>query len=206
MRAKRRLAAVSLASCAVLFLLGCGDDRRPIVLGTGEVTAGSGPSDHSTPNEITAEPTPEPTPEDSFDPSATCGPGPGTQQSPGGARTVPTPFTDDEAELDADGQAGNGRTVIVEEVQLARTDGFVAVCSLDDNLLLGSFPITRSTDDRSVRVTLDEPLTTTTQLLIVLYADNGDGHFDWATDPRVSGDEDDITDLEVERLTYRYAH
>jgi hypothetical protein len=200
-RATGRLAAVFLASCAVLFLLGCGvDDPRPITLGTGEVTAGSGPSDHSTPNDNSAEPTPE----ESNNSSDTCGPGPGTQQSSSGARTVPTPFTDDEAELDADGQAGDGRTVIVEEVQLARTDGFVAVCSLDDNLLLGSLPITRSTDDRSVRVTLDEPITATTQLLVVLYADNGDGHFDWATDSRVSGDEDDITDLEVERLRYRY--
>ncbi len=206
MRATRRLAAISLASCAVLFLLGCGVDRRPIVLGTGEVTAGSGPSDHSTPNDNTAEPTPEPRPEDSNDSAATCGPSADTQQSSGGARTVPTPFTDDEAELDADGQAGDGRTVIVEEVQLARSDGFVAVCSLDNNRLLGSSPITRSTDERSVRVTLDEPITTTTQLLVVLYADNGDGHLDWATDPRVSGDEDDITDLEVERLTYRYTH
>ena len=59
MRAKRQLAAVSLASCAVLLLLGCGVDRRPIVLGTGEITAGSGPSDHSTPNDSAAEPTPE---------------------------------------------------------------------------------------------------------------------------------------------------
>jgi hypothetical protein len=216
MRAKRQLAAVSLASCAVLLLLGCGVDRRPIVLGTGEITAGSGPSDHSTPNDNAAEPTPEdsapndnaagPMPEDSIESTASCGPSPGTQQSTSGARAVPTPFTDDEAELDADGQAGDGGTVILEEVQLARTDGFVAVCSLDDNRLLGSAPITRSTADRSVRVTLDEPITTTTQLLVVLYADNGDGHFDWATDPRVSGDEDDITDLEVERLTYRYAH
>jgi hypothetical protein len=211
MRAKRRLAAVALTSCAVLLLLGCGVDRRPITLGTGEVTAGSGPSDHSTPNDPSDQSTPndnaaEPTPEDSIDLPATCGPSPGTPQSTSGARTVPTPFTDDEAELDADGQAGDGRTVIVEEVQLARTDGFVAVCSLDDNVLLGSLPITRSTDDRSVRVTLDEPITTTIPLLIVLYADNGDGQFDWATDPRVSGDEDDITDLEVERLTYRYTH
>jgi hypothetical protein len=229
MRAKRHLAAVSLASCAVLLLLGCGVDRRPIVLGTGEITAGSGPSDHSTPNDNAAEPTPEDSapndnagplpedsapndnaagrlPEDSIDSPVTCGPGPGTQQSTSGAHAVPTPFTDDEAELDADGQVGDGGTVILEEVQLARTDGFVAVCSLDDNRLLGSSPITRSTAERSVRVTLDEPLTITSQLLVVLYADNGDGHFDWATDPRVSGDEDDITDLEVERLTYRYAH
>jgi hypothetical protein len=74
MRATRRLAAVSLASCAVLFLLGCGADRRPIVLGTGEVTAGSGPSDHSTPNDNAAEPTPE----DFHDSADTCGTSPGT--------------------------------------------------------------------------------------------------------------------------------
>ena len=43
------------------------------------------------------------------------------------------------------------------------------------------------------------------EILVVLYADNGDGHLDWTTDPRVSGDDDDITDLEVERLLYRYA-
>jgi hypothetical protein len=95
--------------------------------------------------------------------------------------------------------------VIVDEVQLALTDGFVAICTLDSSRLLGSSPIARSTDERSLVVTLDEPITTTTRLLVVLHADNGDGYFDWATDPRVSGDDDDITDLEVERLTYRYA-
>ena len=114
----------------------------------------------------------------------------------------PTPFRDGEAELDADGQTGDGRTVVVDEVQLARKNGFVAVCSLDERLL-GSLPIPRSRDEQSVRVPLGEPITATTQVIVVLYADNGDGHFDWATDPLVSGDLDDITDLEVERLTYR---
>lgn len=121
-----------------------------------------------------------------------------------GARVVPTPVRDDEAELDVDGQAGDGRTVHIAEVQLSRKPGFVVVCSSDDRLL-GLLPIARSNSERSVRVRLDEPLTRTTNLLVVLYADNGDGHFDWATDPHVSGDEDDITDIEVERLTYRYA-
>jgi hypothetical protein len=133
---------------------------------------------------------------------ATCGPVPG--QSRGGALAVPTPFRDDEAELDADGQTGDGHTVAVSEVQLSKTDGFVAVCTLDDRLL-GLLPIARSNDDRSVRVILDERITSTIEILVVLYADNGDEVFDWTTDPRVSGDNDDITDLEVERLTYRYA-
>ena len=133
-----------------------------------------------------------------------CGPIPGSRETGGGARAVPRPFRDDEAELDVDGQSGDGHTVVVAEVQLSRKAGFVAVCSPGD-LLLGSLPIARSNDERSVTVRLDEPITRTTQLLVVLYADNGDGHFDWQTDPRVSGDDDDITDLEVERPTYRYA-
>ncbi len=78
------------------------------------------------------------------------------------------------------------------------------MCAPDDRLL-GFHPIARSNNERSVRVRLDNPITATTNLLVLLYADNGDGHFDWATDPHVSGDEDDITDIEVERLTYRYA-
>ena len=94
--------------------------------------------------------------------------------------------------------------MIIEEVQLTRTNGFVAVCLLEDNRLLGSLPIARSIDEKSVRVSLAEPITVTSRLLVVLYADNGDGTFDGARDRLVSGDDDDITDLEVERLTYRY--
>jgi hypothetical protein len=217
MRSRRPIAAVVVASCVVL--VGCSLDRDPVVLRPGEVTAGSTPSDHASPSDTatgTATPdesavtaTPDEsavtaTPNESDDPATACGPNPDAPQSTSGARAVPPPFRDDQAELDVDGQAGNGRTVSIDEVQLSRTNGFVAVCTLDRTRLLGSHPIARSGDDRSVRVALDEPITTTTELLVVLFADNGDGHFDWATDPPVSGDDDDITDLEVERLTYRY--
>lgn len=223
-----------VVSCTVAFLVGCGPDRRSIVIGSGVVTAGSSRSGVGTPSATTATPTAadsstgtaSPTTDGSSDgtasptadgsndgtagpradepdePPAECGPIPG--QSGGGARAVPTPFRDDEAELDADGQTGDGRSVAVAEVQLSRTDGFVAVCTLDDRLL-GLLPITRSNNERSVRVSLDEPITSTIEILVVLYADNGDGDFDWTTDPHVSGDSDDITDLETERLTYRYA-
>jgi hypothetical protein len=213
---------MSCVSCVVCLLVGCGLDRRPIVIGSGVVTAGSSRSGEAEPAESTPTPTadesseitPTPTSEESDDSTASpaagdsddppaCGPVSGAEQSSDEARVVPTPFRDDEAELDADGQAGDGHTVTVGEVQLSSTDGFVAVCLLD-NRRLGLLPVTRSNDDRRVRVPLDEPITGTTRLLVVLYADNGDGEFDWTTDPRVSGDEDDITDLEVERLTYRY--
>lgn len=226
------MVALCLASFTTVFLVGCGLDERPIIIGSGVVTAGSSRSGQPTPGANTATPTATPTADsndgnDGNDGTATptadasddstatptddpgnsaegCGPIPGTRETGGGARAVPRPFRDDEAELDVDGQSGDGHTVVVAEVQLSRKAGFVAVCSPGD-LLLGSVPIARSNDERSVTVRLDEPITRTTQLLVVLYADNGDGHFDWQTDPRVSGDDDDITDLEVERPTYRYA-
>jgi hypothetical protein len=198
MRTKWHIAALSLVWCGVFSLAGCGLGPDPILLEPGVVTPGSGRVDHTAPNDNDARPTDD----DSNDLDAACGPSGDTQES---TPAVPAPFRDDHADLDVDGQTGDGRSVIVDEVQLALTDGFVAVCTLDSSRLLGSSPIARSTDERSLVVTLDEPITSTTGLLVVLHADNGDGYFDWATDPRVSGDDDDITDLEVERLTYRYA-
>ena len=95
--------------------------------------------------------------------------------------------------------------MFVEEVQLTLANGFVVVCSLDGNQLLGFHRIARSPRERSLRVTLTERLTTRTPLLVELYADDGDNSFDANTDSRVSGDDDDITDLEVERIIYRYS-
>jgi hypothetical protein len=198
MRTKWHIVALSLVWCGLFSFAGCGFGPDPVVLEPGVVTPGSGRVDQATPSDNTDRPTDE----DSNNVAAACGPSQDTQQS---TPAVPAPFRDDHADLDVDGQTGDGRSVVVDEVQLALTDGFVAVCTLDSNLLLGSSPIARSNDEQSLLVTLDEPITTTTRLLVVLHADNGDGYFDWATDPRVSGDDDDITDLEGERLTYRYA-
>jgi len=211
MQAKRaRVATLSLLSCAVLLLGGCGSDGNPTIVEPGVVTPRVSPTQSQTPNN-TASPTPgntaSPKPGNTASPKpdnspAGCGPGPG-HQSPGGAAVVPRTFRDDQAELDADSQTGDGRTVDVEEVRLSRA-GFVAVCSDDDdNRLLGLLPIASSTQEQAVRVSLDKRLTTTTKLLVMLFADNRDGHFDWATDPRVSGDDDDPTDIEVDHFTYR---
>ena len=195
MPAKRaRVATLSLVSCAVLLLGGCGSDGNPTIVEPGVVTPRVPPSQSPTPSNKSTSPTPDNLPDE-------CGPSPGTE--PDGGTAVPSAFRDDEAELDADSQDGDGRTVDVVEVQLSRA-GFVAVCSDDaDNRLLGLVPIPRSTEEQAVRVRLKERLTTTTELVAVLYADNRDGHFDWATDPRVSGDDDDPRDLEVDYFTYR---
>jgi hypothetical protein len=195
-----RAAALSLLSCGVLLLGGCGSDGNPTVVEPGVVTPRVSPTDQETPRPKSPSPSrsPSPTPDNSAD---DCGPDPGAK--PDGATAVPKPVFDDQAELDADGQTGDGRTVDIEEVQLSLADGWIAVCSDDNNRLLGLLRIARSTEEKSVRVTLDERLTTTTQLLVVLHVDNRDGHFDWATDARVSDDDDDPDDLEVDHLTYR---
>jgi len=193
---RSRLTAVSVLGCAVLLLGGCSSDERPIDLGPGVVTPGSAPTDQPAPTGQASSSRPEDTP-------ATRTPTARPTPSSSAAAAVPRPFRDDNAELDADGQLGDGRTVFVEEAQITRADGFVAVFADTGSRLLGSLPIARSDEDRPVTVTLDEPIHSPTELVIVLHADNGDGRFDPATDPRVSGDDDDITDLEVEHIRYR---
>jgi hypothetical protein len=93
--------------------------------------------------------------------------------------------------------------VQVEEVQLSRADGFVVISRFDTEQVLGLAPVKRSIDDRAITVTLEKPLESTTRLLVVLHADNRDGRFDPATDPRVTEDDDETPELEVERITYQ---
>ncbi len=63
----------------------------------------------------------------------------------------------------------------------------------------------RSSDERSLSVPLDQPITEATRLVAVLHADDGDGTFDPASDPRVTDDDDDDDDDEfkTDRFTYR---
>jgi hypothetical protein len=222
MRTRRRIAAASLMSCVAMLLVGCSDGV--VELPRSQVTpAAPVPAETTAPSPSPTEgspvtPTPSaspssPRPSKSLSPSrspnppggdvepATCGPAGGTT----GGRGVPPTFLDDDAELDVEGQPGNGQTVDIEEVQLSRKDGFVVICSLEDGRRLGLRRIARSNEERSVEVTLVPPLTKRTRLLAALFADiNDDGRFDWATDPIVSGDDDDPTDYEADDFTYRY--
>ena len=87
----------------------------------------------------------------------------------------------------------------VEDVRLARADGFVAVCWAQQSRLLGSLPIARSEDDRDYRIDLDERITETIGIVVLLYADDGDGRLDGATDRVVSDDDyEDTDDLEAD--------
>ncbi|HSK27547.1 MAG TPA: hypothetical protein VK894_11625 [Jiangellales bacterium] len=123
----------------------------------------------------------------------------------GGAAAVPAPFRDDDAELDVEDQSGDGTTVVVEEVRLSRTAGWLAVFAEDGETLLGHAPVEPSDDERRLDVTLDQPVTGTQTLLAVLFADDGDGAFDPAADPRVTDDDDDHDDddFKTDRFTYR---
>ena len=193
--------AVSLLAGAIL-LTGCTSDDRPTVLGPGVVTPGPvrtgepAPTDSPPPTEPSSS-----TASGRIDSPATKEPTASSTPSSSVAAAVPRPLRDEDAELDADGQLGDGLTVLVE-ARITRADGFVAVFSEDGSLLLGAQPIARSNNDRPVTITLDEPISSSTDLVLVLHADNGDGRFDPATDPRVS-DDDDETDLEVELMRYR---
>ena len=231
MTPKRHLAALSVVSCGLLLLIGCGTDPRPEVLGPGVVTPASSPSESSTsteepnasasssptptdsPSPRVASPSPTPSPVPSPTPSRTPSPDPdpdavcggGGTGSNAGPRPAPGRFPDDDAELDAENQHGNGRFVDVDDVQISRSNGFVAVCWREMGRLLGSARIARSDDDRDVRITLDERITKTIELGLILYADAGDGRLDGVDDRVVSDDDyEDKDDLAVEFLTYRY--
>jgi hypothetical protein len=170
-------------------------------------TSSPTPSDSPTqterpsPRASTASPTPAPPPR-----VFPAGCQPGGNQSPRNSnpRAVPPPILDEEAELEAESQRGDGRSVFVEEVQLSIADALVVVCSLDNNRLLGWLRVPKSNFERSERVRLQDPITADSRLLVVLLADDSDGDLDWGTDRRVTDDDDDVDDLEVENLTYRY--
>jgi hypothetical protein len=185
------LTATLLAGALALAACGNGDDETTSIGGEGGVVTSS------------------PAPDDATDGSgATDGPTPGddsTAPGGGGADAVPGVFRDDDAELDVEDQSGDGSSVRVEEVQLSRTDGFVAIFFENGDTLLGHAPVERSDDERRLDVPLDQSLTATARLVAVLHADDGDGVFDPATDPRVTDDDDDDhdDDVKTDRFTYR---
>jgi hypothetical protein len=176
-----------------LALAGCGnaDDETTTIGGEGGV--------------VTSSPAPGQATDDSGATGSPTAGDDGTAPSGGGADAVPGVFRDDDAELDVEDQSGDGSSVRVEEVQLSRTDGFLAIFTEDGDTLLGHAAVGRSDDERSLEVPLDQPLTETARLVAVLHADDGDGAFDPSSDPRVTDDDDDDDDddFKTDRFTYR---
>jgi hypothetical protein len=186
------LTATLLAGALALAGCGNGDDETTTIGGEGGV--------------VTSSPAPDQATDDSGATGSPTAGDDGTSTSGGGgADAVPGVFRDDDAELDVEDQSGDGSSVRVEEVQLSRTDGFLAIFTEDGDTLLGHAAVERSDDERSLEVPLDQPLTETARLVAVLHADDGDGTFDPSSDSRVTDDDDDDDDDDVktDRFTYR---
>jgi hypothetical protein len=185
------LTATLLAGAVALAGCGNGDDETTTIGGEGGV--------------VTSSPAPDQTTDDSGATGSPTAGDDGTASSGGGADAVPGVFRDDDAELDVEDQSGDGSSVRVEEVQLSRTDGFLAIFTEDGDTLLGHAAVERSDDERPLEVPLDQPLTETARLVAVLHADDGDGTFDPSSDPRVTDDDDDDDDddFKTDRFTYR---
>lgn len=99
--------------------------------------------------------------------------------------------TDVNADLKVEDQGGGGQRVRVDEVQISNGTGFVAVFSAR-GALLGSVKVSPTV--RRPVVPLSKRVPATSELLALLYADNGDGQFTRATDPRVVDDEGKFVD------------
>lgn len=109
-------------------------------------------------------------------------------QSP--AAVAERTITDPQADISVEDQVGGGRSVRVEDVQISNGTGHIAIYSAGGRLL-GSRnvgPLVRRTT-----VSLSRPVPRTSELLAVLYGDDGDGTFE-RSDPRVVDEEGDFRD------------
>lgn len=169
-------AFVNIAGVAALGLLlaACGDDAfESGQLGSGPVSVNG------------ASPTP------SGSGSGPSGP------TPGPPSNDVEPVTDTDAELDVPDQSGDGSGVQITEVNLSRGSGHVAIFTVAGELL-GSAPVSAAASP--VTVSLSTPVVSTSELLAVLYVDDGDGQLDIDRDALVL---DDDAEVEDEDFDYR---
>lgn len=133
------------------------------------------------------------------------------------AATRPAPVSVPGANVDADDQSGDGRTVVVRDVRLPGSPGWVVVRTDDDRdgRVLGAAAVAPG-QDGPVTVTLIEPVPVTgddDDLTAALHLDDGDGVFDATRDPAVldderdddRGDDQDADDVEDDDFDYRVA-
>jgi hypothetical protein len=106
----------------------------------------------------------------------------------GGAEPVAAVVRDPEAEVEAEDQSGNGSEVTVEEVELSSGPGHLVVVARESQTVLGTSAV-RPGSESSIAVTLAPPLDRDQTLAVMLFADDGDGRFDPATDGRIVDDE-----------------
>jgi hypothetical protein len=104
---------------------------------------------------------------------------------------------DPEAEVDVEDQTGDGRQVRLDEVEMT-SRGFVVVVSRPGQAVLGVAPVDSEREGFVVR--LERPVESNQSLVVMLFADDGDGKFDPAADGRIVDDEGEAV---VDDLFYR---
>ena len=123
-----------------------------------------------------------------------------TPTPPASSTIDPGTLNDAFAELELEDQSGDGSRVQVEEIRIGFDIGFIGIFDLEGNLM-GYAKVT--SQSQPVSVSLDTPVVASMELLGKLYADNGDGKFDPATDPAVL---DDDREMVFEAFDYRLSN
>lgn len=124
----------------------------------------------------------------STSPSSTTQPSPSASSSEGeseGEDSDATPANavfDYNAELSIEDQAGNGKTVVIEEFSVNIDNLWLVICTKSDRVLTA---LLTNNDSKPVTVTLDSSISASQELVAYLFLDNGDGRFDPQQDARV---------------------
>lgn len=108
----------------------------------------------------------------------------------------PNGFTDRWAEIDIDDQRGDGKSMVIESVEVSRA-AILAIYDRGGKLLVSAQISPRS---QPVSVKFDTPLTKSSELLAKLFLDNGDGVFDPSYDLPIYDDESELAE---EDFNYR---
>lgn len=110
-----------------------------------------------------------------------------------------TPVSDSFAELEIEDQGGEGKRVEVEEVRLGVGLGFLVITTQDGTILGYA---TATPDSQPVSVALTSPITSSQELIGILFLDNGDGEFSSTTDSRIRDDDGELVEEDFD-YTYR---
>ena len=97
--------------------------------------------------------------------------------------------TDPYAEVDIEDQSGDGRSVAIDEIKVARGNSFLVIYDLNGFVLAQSLVTPQS---QPVTLLLDSPILESQELQATLYLDNGDGLFELDLDLPILGEEGEL--------------
>ena len=97
-------------------------------------------------------------------------------------------------EIDIDDQSGDGKTVVIESLEVSRVS-FLVIFDREGSVLAAAEV---SPQSQPVSITLDKSLSFSQELLARLYKDDGDGVFDINLDMVLVDDENEIAEEDFE--------